>query len=128
MLYLGFRLKCYYPSGNFELDYVLEKVKSFFECKGFLVSIKSEESAGEVLVSDHSGRALVKVELRRDSSGFSIRYAYFVSPGKIGLLGLALSLFGGGFFVVKDLKLREKLERVEREFWREMDSLFYCRL
>lgn len=113
-----------YPSG-LEYDYVLGKVKSFFESQGFRVSFRNVESVAEVLVSDRSGKPLVKVELRKEGCSFLVKYVDLVSPGKMGLLGLALSLFGGGIFAIKDLNIKEKLDRLEREFWREMDSLFY---
>lgn len=120
-------MECRYPSRGLEPESILERVKSFFESRGFLVSSVSEGDLWKVSVLKHGVGEMVRVEFVKGCEDFLIRFLPFVSPRKIGFLSSTLSLFGGGIFVVRNLKMSEELERLERDFWLEMNSFFYGR-
>jgi hypothetical protein len=120
-------LECRYPSRDLEPESILEKVRSFFESRGFSISSVSEGKAQKVSVLKHGVGEIVKVEFIKGDEDFLIRFLPLVSSRSIGFLSSTLSLFGGGIFVVRNLKMREELERLESEFWLEMDSFFYGR-
>ncbi|MEM2129120.1 MAG: hypothetical protein QXZ70_00825 [Candidatus Bathyarchaeia archaeon] len=121
-------MQCNYPSQKVKFDHALDAVKLFFESKGFLVSIVNKGSTCNVLVyKSVEKKLIVRVELSQDSGNFVINYVVLVSQGKMGFLGPILNIFGGGIFALRDLKIGESMRKLEEEFWREMDDLFYRR-
>ncbi len=105
---------------NVDLALLSECVEDFFKDRGF--STRKEESAGEYTILWASPR------VRNVRDGMTARI--FGNPNDFVVeiiasertrgsirLGLLTQLFGGGYLVVRGLRAKEALEKLEREFW-----------
>jgi hypothetical protein len=113
---------CKFPLGNVSLEMLAERIESFF--------LKANFSISKVLHSDcvefsaFKGNLSVKVTAKKFSDHFLVEFTT-KGVGAAKKLGSILSLFGGGLFVLRDIKDEEILRKIEEDFWREMDLLFY---
>ncbi|NIR86990.1 hypothetical protein GWO13_05215 [Candidatus Bathyarchaeota archaeon] len=105
---------------NVNLALLSERVEDFFKDRGF--STEKDESAGEYTILWAPPR------VRNIRDGMTVRI--FGNPNDFVVeiiasertrgsirLGLLTKLFGGGYLVVRGLRAKEALEKLEREFW-----------
>ncbi|MDH5437594.1 MAG: hypothetical protein OEX76_01690 [Candidatus Bathyarchaeota archaeon] len=105
---------------NVDLALLSERVEDFFRNRGFLT--EKNESAGEYTIL----WAPPRVGIRRDA----MKAGVFGKPNDFVVeiiasertrgsirLGMLTKLFGGGYLVVRGLRAKEALEKLEREFW-----------
>jgi len=105
---------------NVNLALLSECVEDFFKDRGF--STEKDESAGEYKILWAPPR------VRNIRDGMTVRI--FGKPNDFVVeiiasertrgsirLGLLTKLFGGGYLVVRGLRAKEALEKLEREFW-----------
>jgi hypothetical protein len=106
---------------NVDLNSLSDGVDDFFKSRGFLT--KKSESAGErkiLLQPKYSAVKLeepISVRIVGDPHDFVIDLRaseLTIRPVRMGMLTKSL---GGGHYLLKSLKLREELEKLEKEFW-----------
>jgi hypothetical protein len=108
-----------YSSVNVDFDFLMGLVESFFKDRGFSVSTFTSADTIEFYISKGTSKPLVEVTLKLESGCVVVDFdVYKYSVGLSSLLGF----FGGGFFVLKNLKALEFLGRIEDDFWRELNE------
>jgi hypothetical protein len=102
------------------LGLLIDSIGDFFAHKGF--KIEKDLSSGEYTllvrppaVSDV--REELTVKLIGDSKDFVVDFLQCEKSRSSIRLGYITAMFGGGSFLLKGLKSREALERLEKEFW-----------
>ena len=116
-----------YVLRNRKFEQIIDTIESFFESRGFSVSSVCNGHRCKVLVSESGLGKVTEVEIKIDSERISIRYVPVISR-KIVLLSPILSLIGGGILVINYLKLKEKMQKIEKDFWQEMDAFLRSKL
>ncbi len=115
-------MQCRFPVGNVSLDMLIERIESFFLKANFSVSRKLHDDYVEF--SAFKGNLNVKVAAKRFPGYFLVEFTAR-GVGTMRKLGSILGLFGGGVFVLRDIKSEDEMRRIEGDFWREMYLLFY---
>jgi hypothetical protein len=115
-------MQCRFPLGNVSLDMLIERIESFL--------LKADFSTSKTLHADcvefsaFKGNLNVKVAAKKFPGYFLVEFTAS-GVGTMRKLGSILGLFGGGAFVLRDIKSEDELRRLEEDFWREMYLLFY---
>lgn len=106
---------------NVNLDLLVEGILRFLERMGFKCggSLKKEARVTGKLfhVEIRCGSAVVRVS--GHPNDFSVEFD--VGSSRL-LFDSGVTLFGGGVILLRKLKAREALERLEREFWLFMED------
>jgi hypothetical protein len=106
---------------NVDLDSLSVSIEDFFKSQHFVT--KKSESAGErkiLLQSTYSRVKLeepVSVRITGDPNDFVIDLKaseLTTHPVRMGMLTKSL---GGGYYLLRSLKLQEELQKMEKEFW-----------
>jgi len=105
---------------NVNLALLSECVEDFFKDRGF--STEKDESAGEYTIlwappRVRNMRDAMTAKVFGNSNDFVVEIiASERTRGSIRL-GMLTQLFGGGYLVLRGLKAKETLEKIEKEFW-----------
>ena len=105
---------------NVNLALLSECVEDFFKDRGFLT--EKDESAGEYTIlwappRVRNMRDAMTVRIFGNPNDFVVEIiASERTRGSIRL-GMLTKLFGGGYLVLRGLRAKEALEKLEREFW-----------
>ena len=103
---------------------LLAEVTRFFNEKGFVVSVKKNDSERVISVrtGESTGTKILDVRLSSDNNG-SLLATFEGSEGSPIMRNSPLpSLLGGGFLTLKSQKLAEISEKLEKEFWEMVDG------
>jgi hypothetical protein len=108
-----------YLSVNVDFDFLAGFVESFFKDRGFSVSRFASADSMEFCISRGASKTLVEVTVKPESGGVVVDF--YVNKSLVGLSPL-LGFFGGGYIVLKNLRALEFLEKIEGEFWSELNK------
>jgi len=104
-----------------DLDSLCECVDDFFTNRKFLTE-KSESSGGRTLLlhSRHATRKLgesISLRITGNPDDFIVDLKASELAAHTVRAGLLTKSLGGGYFLLRGLKLQEELEKMEKEFW-----------
>jgi len=105
---------------NVNLAMLSEFLENFFKDRGF--TTKREESAGEYTIlwappRVRNMRDAMTVRIFGNPNDFVVELIASERTGDSVRLGLLTKLFGGGYLVLRGLRAKEVLEKIERDFW-----------
>ncbi len=105
---------------NVNLAMLSESVEDFFKDRGF--STKKEESAGEYTIlwappRVRNMRDAMTVKIFGNPNDFVVELIASERTNGSIRLGLLTKMFGGGYLVLRGLRAKEVLEKIERDFW-----------
>lgn len=105
-----------------DLKVLTKRIMTFFVERDFAVA--EEEAAGKFRVSAFSikkSRPKIVVEVIGNSNDFTISFACLGLDNRqerlTRILGPFITMLGGGFFLLKDLKNLDVLKKLEADFW-----------
>ena len=112
-----------------DLAVLAEKIESFFRQRGFEV-FKGENSAGIQIYAINSlyvkSDDYISVKVEKKTSEIVIKFSLgatdenFFNPPN-----LLTVMFFGGYFFTKRSKLNMEIIRLEKDFWKYMDSILF---
>ena len=105
---------------NVDLDLLSDSVEDFFKSRSFVT--KRNESAEERVILWQSKRGEkaerpLSVRIIGNSDDFTVELKASELTDRSVRLGILTKPIGGGYLLLKSLKLREALEKLEKEFW-----------
>ena len=104
-----------------DLDSLCSYVDDFFTNRKLLT--EKSESSGERTLLVHSKHATrkwgepISLRITGNSDDFMIDLKASELAARTVRAGMLTKSLGGGYFLLKGLKLQEELEKLEREFW-----------
>ena len=103
-----------------DLDLLSDCVEDFFKDRS--LATRRTDSADERVILSQSERAvkagkLISVKISGNSDDFKIEVKASELTDRSVRLGMLTKPIGGGYFLLKSLKLRDRLEKLEKEFW-----------
>lgn len=113
---------------NVNLSALVNYIVRFFEERRFLTSIKSSAEGFSIIATPRPFHGIVEkinVCITGDPNSFKVKFDAGFHSDKWVKLGMLTSFFGGGFFTLKGLKSQEALEKLEKEFWKYVDSVVW---
>jgi len=109
-----------------DLKLLCDNFMHFFEKKGFSSAVeqKSSEEYRVIAVPERTSdiQGTINVSVRGAPDDFVVEFTSESDSRHARVLGGLATFFGGGVFVLKDLKSREGVERLEKEFWLFVDK------
>ena len=106
---------------NVDLNSLSVFVEDFFKSRHFVT--QKSESAGEYKILLQSKYSIVKLEepvsvrIAGDPNNFVIDFRASELTDRSVRTGMLTKSLGGGYYLLRSLKLREELEKLEKEFW-----------
>ena len=105
---------------NVNLDLLSDSVEDFFKSRSFVT--KRTESAEERVILWQSKRAAkaekpISAKIMGKPDDFTVELKASELADRSVRFGMLTKTIGGGYFLLKSLKLREALEKLEKEFW-----------
>ena len=106
---------------NVDLALLSGAIERFFKDKGYITKkLDSEESARIIFNMPRTPKGL-KDRMRVDITGNTNDFTVDVVASELTLESIRLGLFtkfiGGGYIALKNIRLKEELEKMENEFW-----------
>lgn len=104
---------------NIDLALLSERIEGFLSNKAF--KIRKEVSADGYAISTNprvqENLGGVIVYIRGRSSDFVVEFATGKPGPSSAMLNFLMTMLGGGQLVLRNLKMQEAMEKLEREFW-----------
>jgi len=107
------------------LDLLTENIETFFKDKGFKTRKNALPTGTKILIAPKHLRdtnANIKVTVLGNPQDFTVELSMNEPSRFATMLGLSTTLFGGGVFVLRGLKLQEALEKLEKKFWSYLEE------
>lgn len=110
-----------------ELVKIVETVRDFFEKNGFQVSVISNNALSYTIVSKNLQDNLfpkIVVKVRKENDFLSVNFLNSDELHSRMFLSSIFGLFGGNFFLLKESRVKEKIEKLEETFWKYLGINF----
>lgn len=106
---------------NVDLTVLSQSIVSFFEEKGFMTERVDSAKEHEIIFTSRRMLGSLKDRPRVRITGDSNDFTVDIVASELTMASIRLGLFtkfiGGGYFALKGIRLKEKLEKMENEFW-----------
>jgi hypothetical protein len=105
---------------NVDLNKLAGYTEDFFKDKGFVTEKYESMEEHTILWAPPRDKKMsnaTKVRIFGNPNDFVIEITASERSRRSIWLGLLTKSIGGGYLVLQDLKLREALEKIEKEFW-----------
>jgi len=113
--------------GKINLGTLTEHIIHFFESRKFEEVTALQVGDGyQVIASDsqmYRIRSDLKVDVRKEGESFSVSFELSKKAKRIDFPMTLAAMFGGGYFILRDLKSDEAWRKTEREFWSEINNM-----
>ena len=110
-----------------ELEKFAQEVVDFFEVRKFgEIAMLHTDRGYQVIAGDSSVykiRSDLRVDVRRSVKGFSVSFDQTKETKRFNYPMMLATMFGGGYFFLRDLKSDESWRKIEREFWVQTASM-----
>lgn len=111
---------------NIDLDLLSNRIEDFFKDRGFLTKRTQSEGERTIFWTSEATTIRLKDPMRAKIIGDSNDFVIELVASELTLrpirLGLLTKSFGGGYFALRGLRLRETLQKLETEFWAYMED------
>ena len=110
---------------NVNLRLLAQMVKNYFVQR----NLKIEETVLEdgysvsVIIPQLRASGVMRVIIRGRREDFTVETRATEDQDKAIRVGLMTSIFGGGSLVLRNIKVREQMEKMEREFWGTIEEM-----
>jgi hypothetical protein len=114
-------------AGKIDLLRLTKEIVQFFEAKKFEeITALQTENGYQIMAGDSRAykiRGGLRVDVREDTEGFSISLQLSKETERFNYPMTLATMFGGGYFFLRNLKSDESWRKIEREFWRQTDNM-----
>jgi len=112
---------------NVDLSGLVQKMIQFFESKQFNnVTALKTKTGYEVIAGDSKQYKMehdVSATIQGSPDDFNVSLASCKQEKRFTVPLFLASMFGGGYFVLKDFRSEEAMQKLERDFRREIDNM-----
>jgi hypothetical protein len=109
-----------------DLENVIDGAQQFLRGRGFIVRREEEKSSVRLVAARRKEKyevGLVQILISQSKEELSIKFEAGDRMKPLLKFSSVFSLWGGGSIILKELKITEQYERLEEEFWREMETI-----
>jgi hypothetical protein len=108
------------------LEKLAKQIIRFFDVKKFEdITAFQNENDYEIIAGNsrtYRLRSDLKVDIHKEKDGFTISLNPLKETKRFSFPMTLATMFGGGYFLLKDLKSDEAWVKIEREFWNQVHS------
>ena len=76
-----------------------------------------------IIVTEIRGSSIMRIIIRGTPDDFTIETKATEEEDRAVRVGLMTTIFGGGSLVLRNIKVREQMEKMEREFWSMIEEI-----
>jgi len=109
------------------LETLTKQIVRFFEVKKFEDITALQNDNGYTIIAGNSRtyklRSDLKVDIHKENDGFTISLNSLKETKRFNFPMTLATMFGGGYFLLKDLKSDEAWVKIEKEFWNHVHSV-----
>ena len=109
------------------LETLTKQIIRFFDVKKFEDITALQNANGYQIIAGNSRtyklRSDLKIDIRKENDGFTISLNPLKETKRFNFPMTLATMFGGGYFLLKDLKSDETWTKIEREFWNHVHSV-----
>lgn len=105
---------------NIDLHRLSKIIENRYAKKNFKIKTTTFENGYQIRIVDtglRSQAAIMDIIIRGAPDNFTVETKGMEYEDDSVKLGLSTSIFGGGNLILGSIKAREKLEKLEQEFW-----------
>lgn len=121
-------MKDQWVGNNIDLSKLSQRIEDFFKESDMEVRME-ETSKGYKFDVASTGPAMTRlrfgVRIFGQPNDFTVEFVPGYKAGGVFspamVVGYIMSIFGGGVFLLRDVKLQESLDKLERLFWEHVD-------
>lgn len=109
-----------YVGTHVNLHFLVKNLTGFFKNLGFETTEERSDKGCKIVVipsHEHDVRDRVRIYMVGNPDNFSIKFVAGARSRSLVKWGRLTTLFGGGAFLLKGLKSKEALEKLEKKFW-----------
>jgi hypothetical protein len=109
------------------LETLTKQIIRFFDVEKFEDITALQNDNGYQVIAGNSRkyklRSDLKVDIRKENDGFTISLNPLKETKRFSFPMTLATMFGGGYFLLKDLKSDEAWVKIEREFWNQVHGV-----
>ena len=109
------------------LETLTKQIIRFFDVKKFEDITAFQNDDGYQIIAGNSRayklRSDLKVDVHKEKDGFTVSLEPLKETKRFNFPMTLATMFGGGYFLLKDLKSEEAWVKIEREFWNHVHSV-----
>jgi len=98
-----------------------EAIEQFFKDKGYITKKMDSEERTRIIFNMPRTPKGLRDRMRVDITGYPNDFTVDVVASELTLESIRLGLFtkfiGGGYIALKNIRLKEELEKMENDFW-----------
>ena len=106
---------------NVDLTLLSEAIEQFFKDKGYITKKMDSEERTRIIFNMPRTPKGLRDRMRVDITGYPNDFTVDVVASELTLESIRLGLFtkfiGGGYIALKNIRLKEELEKMENDFW-----------
>jgi hypothetical protein len=106
---------------NVNLDLLSQSIEDFFKSKGFVTGrteLKREFTiVWTSMLAPYKLKDFTRTKVFGDSNDFTVEIIASELTTRAIRMGLLTKSIGGGYFALRNIRLRETLEKLESDFW-----------
>jgi hypothetical protein len=108
---------------NHLLIKAVELIRDFFEKNGFKVKVDGEGDSFTILSNNPQDPAFPRITVKVccKQNFLSVHFLESDSLHSKMFVSSIFSLFGGSLFLSKDSKIRDKVDKLEEQFWKHIE-------
>lgn len=111
---------------NVDLALLSEQIEEFFKRKSFVIRRDKRADECRLLAippkhSPHDLHESISLKILGNPNDFVVEFGGSEQSHSRIMLGFLSTMIGGGGFLLRDLKSKEILEKLEKEFWAYME-------
>lgn len=109
---------------NVDLILLCKSIEAFFEASNLRTRKDDSADGYSILGVQQRGGPRIEVVVRilGDSNDFIVEFEGGERARRSVMLGFMTTMLGGGKLLLRGLKLKEELEKLEREFWVQIEA------
>ena len=106
------------------LQRVTEIVKNYYLRRNFKVneSVLEDGYSLSITLRELRTSGVMSIAIRGMPDDFTIETRATEEEDRQVKIGLMTAIFGGGILVLRNIRVREQMERIEREFWSTIEE------
>jgi len=108
-----------YVNQNVNLEMLMTEIRSFFEQRGLSLEQHSEDGKYILIAKVRGFSKVIRIIVEGSPQNFVVEGTFVEGQPLHGFL----SMFGGGAFLLQEIKLHERLSNLEKEFSTHLENL-----
>ncbi len=109
------------------LETLTKQIVQFFDVRKFEdITAVQNDDCYQIIAGNsrtYKLRSDLKVDIHKEKDGFTVSLEPLKETKRFNFPMTLATMFGGGYFLLKDLKSNEAWVKIEREFWNQIHSV-----